>query len=249
MEQQINVLIVEDTPEQSDALVKVFEANQYHIVGVGRTHQEALNLFLANKVDVLIIDIFLGPNPDGILFAETINALPNASRPFVFLTSSTDRGIFDRAKLTKPFSFLLKPFNSLEVLYALEMAIEKFYDQEEVFDGDEEDTVVGTDYFFIKKKDVLKKVAISDIVHIEVEERYCSIFSHSEKFVVQISLAKIMDLLDPQRFMRTHRNFLVNVNCIEEIQTADNLLRMSNGNLVPVSEKYRDVLKNFRFIR
>lgn len=249
MEQQINVLIVEDTPEQSDALIQVLEANQYNVVGVGRSHQEALNLFLANKVDIIVIDIFLGPNPDGIVFAETINALPNASRPFVFLTSSTDRSIFERAKLTKPFSFLMKPFNALEVLYALEMAIEKFYDQEEVFDGDEENTVVGTDYFFIKKKDVLKKVAIADIVHIEVEERYCSIYSQSEKFVVQISLAKIMELLDPQIFMRTHRNFLVNVNCIEEIQTADNLLRMSNGNLVPVSEKFRDVLKSFRVIR
>lgn len=249
MEQQINVLIVEDTPEQSDAVIKVLTEHQYNIVGVGRSHQEALNLFLANKVDILIIDIYLNGNPDGILFAETINALPNAARPFVFLTSSTDRSIFERAKLTKPFSFLLKPFNPLEVIYALEMAIEKFYNQEEVFDSDEEDTVVGSDYFFIKKKYALKKVAIAAIDHIEVEERYCSIYSQQEKFVVQISLSKIMELLDPQVFVRTHRNYLVNVNSIEEIQTADNILLLSNGKLVPIGERYRDVLKQFKFIR
>ena len=51
----------------------------------------------------------------------------------------------------------MKPFNPLEVIYALEMAIEKFYGQEEVFESDEEDTVIGTEYFFIKKKNVLKK--------------------------------------------------------------------------------------------
>jgi DNA-binding NarL/FixJ family response regulator len=62
-------------------------------------------LFYANKVDVVIIDIFLNGSPDGIAFAETINVVPNASKPFVFLTSSNDRQIFERAKLTRPFSF------------------------------------------------------------------------------------------------------------------------------------------------
>ena len=249
MEQQINVLIVEDTPEQSDLVIKVLTENQYHIVGVACSHQEALNLFLANKVDILIIDVFLNGNPDGIVFAETLNALPGAVKPFVFLTSSVDRSIFERAKLTKPFSFLLKPFNPLEVIYALEMAIEKFYAQEEVFDSEEGDTVIGNDYFFIKKKDVLKKVAVSDIVHIEVEERYCSIYSINDRFVVQISMAKIMDLLNPNIFIRTHRYFIVNLNFIEEIHTSYNFLLMTNTKHVPVGERYRDVYKQFRFIR
>jgi FixJ family two-component response regulator len=47
----------------------------------------------------------------------------------VFLTSSNDRQIFERAKLTRPFSFLMKPFNELEILYAIEMAVEKFHNQ------------------------------------------------------------------------------------------------------------------------
>jgi two-component SAPR family response regulator len=49
-----------------------------------RTFNEALQLFYANKVDVVIIDIFLNGSPDGIAFAETINVVPNASKPFVF---------------------------------------------------------------------------------------------------------------------------------------------------------------------
>ena len=75
-----------------------------------------------------------------------------------FLTSSKDRQIFERAKLTKPFSFLLKPFNELEVLYAIEMAIEKFYEQTNVFVSEEQDTVIGNSHLFIKKKNALQKV-------------------------------------------------------------------------------------------
>ena len=131
---KINVLIIEDTLAQSDTLVHALEENNYAVVGVATTLTEALSLFYSSqKVDLVIIDIFLHGVPDGIAFAETINAVPNASKPFVFLTSSTDRQIFERAKLTQPFSYLLKPFNELELLYAIEMAVEKFYAQQDVF--------------------------------------------------------------------------------------------------------------------
>ena len=151
--------------------------------------------------------------------------------------------------MTKPYSFLLKPFNPLEVLYALEMAIEKFYDQPDTFQSDEEDTIISSDFLFIKKKGSLKKVAVSDIVNIEVEERYCSIFVGSEKFVIQISLTKVTNLLDPSKFYRVHRNHIVNAHEIEEIQPSDGLLVMSNKSLVPIGDHYKEVLNQFNIIK
>ncbi|WP_341905786.1 response regulator transcription factor [Fluviicola taffensis] len=247
--EKIKILIVEDTVAESDKLIGTLTSSQFEVVGVARSHQEALQLFYANKVDIVVIDIFLNGIPEGITFAETLNNVPESARPFVFLTSSTDRTIFERARLTKPYSFLLKPFNPLEVLYALEMAIEKFYDQPDIFQGDEEDTVISSDFLFIKKKDALKKVAVSDIIHIEVEERYCSIFAGPEKFVIQISLAKITNLLDSSRFHRVHRNHIVNAHEIEEIQPSDGLLVMSNKSIVPISDHYKDVLNQFKIIK
>jgi two-component system, LytTR family, response regulator len=247
--EKIKILIVEDTVAESDKLIDTLTSSQFEIVGVARSHQEALQLFYANKVDIVVIDIFLNGIPEGITFAETLNNVPQSARPFVFLTSSTDRSIFERAKLTKPYSFLLKPFNPLEVLYALEMAIEKFYDQPDTFQSDEEDTIISSEFLFIKKKGSLKKVAVSDIVNIEVEERYCSIFVGSEKFVIQISLTKVTSLLDPARFFRVHRNHIVNANEIEEIQPSDNLLVMSNKSLVPIGDHYKEVLNQFNIIK
>lgn len=192
----INVLIIEDTPEQSDALVKVLLENNYNIAGVAVNFTDALKLFYETVVDVIIIDVFLDGKPDGITFAESINIIPQASKPFVFLTSSQDRQIFERAKLTRPFSFLMKPFNELEILYAIEMAVEKFYEQTNVFLSEEQNTVISNDSLFIKKKNSLKKVALEDILYIEVEERYCNIITEKEKFVILISLTKISELLD-----------------------------------------------------
>ena len=245
----INVLIVEDTPAESDALVEVLSENNYNIVGVARTHQEALTLFYQNTIDIVVIDVFLDGNPDGITFAETINIVPDGQKPFVFLTSSKDRQIFERAKLTKPFSFLMKPFNELEILYALEMAVEKFYEQTNVFHSEDQNTVISSDSLFIKKNKVLKKVQIKDILYIEVEDRYCNIITDAEKFVILISLTKIIQLLDAAKFCQTHRNYIVNLSKIEQINVNDNLIILKGNHKVTLSDKYKDFVKNFRILK
>ncbi|MEG0848788.1 MAG: response regulator transcription factor [Flavobacterium sp.] len=244
----INVLIIEDTPEQSDALIKVLLENNYTIAGVARNFTDALKLFYEKTVDIIVIDVFLDGKPDGITFAESINIIPNASKPFVFLTSSQDRQIFERAKLTKPFSFLMKPFNELEILYAIEMAVEKFYDQTNVFLSEEQDTVISNDFLFIKKKNTLKKVALNDILYIEVEERYCNIITEREKFVILISLTKISDLLDKNKFIKTHRNTIVNSEKIEEIILADNLIILKGNHKITLSDTYKDFIKKMNVL-
>ncbi|HEY1195406.1 MULTISPECIES: LytR/AlgR family response regulator transcription factor [Flavobacterium] len=244
----IHVLIIEDTPEQSDALSKVLLENNFTVVGVARNFTDALKLFYENTIDIIIIDVFLDGKPDGITFAESINIIPNASKPFVFLTSSQDRQIFERAKLTKPFSFLMKPFNELEILYAIEMAVEKFYAQTNVFLSEEQDTVISNDFLFIKKKNALKKVSLSDILYIEVEERYCNIITEKEKFVILISLTKISDLLDKNKFIRTHRNTIVNSDKIEEIILADNLIVLKGNHKINLSDTYKDFIKKINIL-
>ncbi|GGD13931.1 LytR/AlgR family response regulator transcription factor [Hyunsoonleella pacifica] len=246
---KVNVLIIEDTPAESNALVTTLKSYNYNIVGVATTFSDALQMFHSNSVDIAVVDIFLNGNPEGITFAETINATPNASIPFVFLTSSTDRAIFERAKLTQPFSFLIKPFNELEILYALEMAVEKFYKQPDVFLSEAEDTIISNEYLFIKKGKSLKKVYTKDIICIEVEERYCNIISEQDKFVILISLTKLLKLLDNNVFCRTHRNFIVNINKIEEIIPADNLILLSGNHKVTLSETYKDLLKRLTTLR
>ncbi len=241
---KINILVIEDTPDDGLALKEVLEENNYNVIAIASTFQEALIFFYQLSVDLVIIDVYLGANPDGVTFAETISITPNVLKPFVFLTSSKDRQIFERAKLTKPFGFLLKPFNELEVLYAIEMAVEKFYGQTNVFSDHTKNTVIGPDYLFIKKINALKKVPISKIIYIEVDNRYCNIITENEKYVIQMSLGKMSELLNDQIFIRTHRKYLVNSNTIEQIIPNDNLLILKGNHKVIFSGKYKDIIQN-----
>lgn len=246
--EKINVLIIEDTAAESEVLCAVLEKD-YSIVGVAKTYAEALDMFYKHPVDIVIIDVFLNGNPEGIAFAETINVVPNSLKPFVFLTSSNDRQIFERAKLTKPFSFLMKPFNELEILYAIEMAVEKFYDQTNVFSSDENDTVISNDFLFIKKKDALKKVKLEDIIYIEVEERYCHIITEQEKFLILISLTKLMEQLNAKKFFQTHRNIVIQADKIVEIIPSQNLIILKGNHSVTLSDKFKGFISQFHVIK
>ena len=55
----INVLIIEDEPDQSDALCKVLVENKYNIAGVARNYKDALQLIFKSPIDIIIIDVFL----------------------------------------------------------------------------------------------------------------------------------------------------------------------------------------------
>jgi two-component system LytT family response regulator len=246
---RINVLIIEDLLIESEPLVKTLLANNYNVVGVATNFKDAIELFFKSKVDVLIIDIFLGGIPDGIAFAETINLIPNALKPFVFLSNSRDRQIFERAKLTRPFSFLMKPFNELEILYAIEIAVEKFYNQVNIFSNDEQSAVISEEYFYIKKNNSLKKVLVSTILYIKVEERYCKVITENESFMILISLIKISELLDSKIFIQTSRNTIVNTLKIIEIVLGDNLIILEGKHNVVLNDNYKDFTKKFNILK
>lgn len=247
--EHLNILIIEDNLELAEELVIMLEEYKYNVIAVASNYKDALTKYYQYNIDLVIIDIFLGENPDGIAFAETISTIPNALKPFLFLTSSKDREIFERAKLTNPFRYLLKPFNELELLYAIEMAIEKFYGQLNVFASKDEDTVIASEYLFIKKKSVLKKVKLQDIIYIEVENRYCNIITTQEKFVIQISLSKINEYLNAQLFQQVHRKYIVNVHSIEEITLSKGILLLKNNHHISFSEKYKDLIKGFSILK
>ncbi|CAL2092186.1 Response regulator transcription factor [Tenacibaculum sp. 190524A05c] len=247
--EKLNILIIEDDLELANDLSQILQDYDYNVVAVANNFKTALSKYYELNVDLVIIDIFLGENPEGITFAETISTVPNSIKPFLFLTSSKDHQIFERAKLTNPFRYLLKPFNELELLYAIEMAIEKFYGQLNVFASKTENTVIAKEYLFIKKRNTLKKVNFNNIIYIEVDNRYCNIITEIENFFIQISLSKIHEYLTQNFFKQVHRKYIVNTDMIEEISLSKNSLLLKNDHLISFSESYRDTIKSFSILK
>lgn len=245
---KVQVLVIEDRPEESDLLIPALESNGFEVAALARNLKDAFLRMHDTAFDIAIVDVYLGDNPDGISFAEALNAQPNFSRPFVFLTSSKDRSIFERARLTRPFAFLLKPFNELELLYALEMAVEKYYDEEDTLESDEMAAVVAEDHLFIKKKGALNKVWLNEIVYVDVDERYCCLHCKDTKYVVLKSLKQMEQILQPHGFVRTHRKFLAQKALITKIILSEDSVLLEGGFSIPISDNYKDLTKDLNIL-
>jgi DNA-binding LytR/AlgR family response regulator len=252
--EHINILIIEDNLRLAERYKDILESNGFHIVDMVTNYRDAMKYVLneSSGIDLYVLDIQLegrDGNLEGINIAETIDAMPERQKPFIFVTSLIGKSVFERAKLTKPFAYLVKPVNELELAYAVEQAIERFYQQPNALSTEDENAVISDQYLFIKKANSLKKVKISDIILVEVEEKYCNIITAKEKFVILISLVKILELLNSEKFCRTHRNFIVNTDKIVEIVPRDNLIILEGNYKATLSDKYKDIIKKIRTLR
>ena len=236
----IDLLLLEDTPEEAEDLIEFLTENQYNVEWV-KTADEARHKIRRRIFDVVILDIMIDGKPDGISFAQEIQD-NGINVPFLFLTSMQSKGIFQEAKYTKPFNYLIKPHNELELLYALELAIESHYNQSNSISIRPDRAVLSPDHLFIKKKGKVLKADVSDINSIQVEEKYCGLYCDDENYLIRMSLKKIQEMLANDHFLQVHRNSVVNIKKIKEIYLDDNLIVMMNGDQVSISERYKYVI-------
>lgn len=119
----MTILIVEDDPQTASYLSLILQASGYRISGIADNGLDALRLTETALPDAIIMDIMLAGELDGIETAARVHARHNI--PILYLTAFTDPKIFERAKITDPAAYLLKPFNARELRLAIELAIQR----------------------------------------------------------------------------------------------------------------------------
>ena len=238
---KISILIIEDDPDIASDLEFSLEENGYIVTGIAANLQDAFGLFYAQNPDMVIADIMLGDKDDGITFVERINENPIRRKPVIFLTGMNDKATFEKAKKTGPFSYLLKPFNILELQYAIELSIEKLAGATMTFSSQSNSSISINESFFIKKGNNIIKIHYSDILYISVEHKYCDIFTSDNKYSIQLALKDLLDEL-PQHFIQVHRNYVTNLEYMEKYNIKDNLLYLKNNRHIPVSKRMKEKL-------
>lgn len=115
------VLIVEDEAIVADDLRQCLLDIGYEVAAQVASGERAIQMSVEAKPDVVLMDIVLGKGMDGISAAHCIRQ--QADVPVVFLTAHTDASTLNRAKLTEPFGYLVKPFEERSLHAAVEMAL------------------------------------------------------------------------------------------------------------------------------
>ena len=252
-EANVKILIVEDEIVVAQDIANRLRDVDYEVVGIAPTVEKALMLIENNPdLDIVLIDIILKGNLDGIELAYIIN--DKYGLPFIFLTSNADTHMVERAMKVRPYAYILKPFNDRQVSVAIELALMNFYNKtsethlpkNQSFTVDDNQVLQIRNSLFLKKDHHFERVPLKKILFLQADSNYCTIFTKHNKFVYSVVLKKIEAQLPSELFLRIHRSYVVNIQSVDGFE--GNMLFIG-AEKIPVSKTYRDnVFKLFRTI-
>jgi PAS domain S-box-containing protein len=118
-----SILVVEDEAIVAKDLQNRLKKFGYIVPAIASSGQEAINKALEIRPDLVLMDIRLKGQMDGVEAAEEINKYLDI--PIIYLTAYADEHTLERAKITEPFGYLLKPFKERELQTNIEIALTK----------------------------------------------------------------------------------------------------------------------------
>jgi CheY-like chemotaxis protein/DNA-binding transcriptional ArsR family regulator len=119
---EVNVMIVEDELITAEAIAILLKKLRYNPVVIVSSGEEAISKLKNLNLDLILMDIILAGTLDGIETAQIINKDYNI--PIIFITAYGDKKTLDRAKLSEPYGYIIKPItNEDDLLPTIELAM------------------------------------------------------------------------------------------------------------------------------
>jgi DNA-binding NarL/FixJ family response regulator len=120
---EATILIVEDEAIVAADLSAKLQRLGYKVCGIADEGKDAVALASSLRPDLVLMDIRLEGSMDGIEAAEAICRSHDV--PVIYLTAHSNAATVDRAKLTGPSGYILKPFEERELATQIELALYK----------------------------------------------------------------------------------------------------------------------------
>jgi DNA-binding LytR/AlgR family response regulator len=243
----INVLVVEDESIVSKDIQHSLKKLGYHVVGAAATGEKALELVRSENPDIVLMDIMLKGDMNGIEVAEVVRNEFNI--PVIFLTAYADESTLSKAKVTEPYGYIIKPFKEIDLHTSIEMALYKHKKTRELEKErdylytlvDNKETVDG--FIFVKSNSKLVKLNTKDIYFIEALKDYVVINTRDTRYTIHSTMKDIEQKMGNTEFIRVHRSFIVRLDKIAAIDFP-NLVLEDDKKVIPIGGSYRDDLNN-----
>ncbi|MVM28504.1 response regulator [Spirosoma sp. HMF4905] len=254
---QIQILVIEDEAVLAMYVSDLLENQGYEVVGTADNGREALTLYQQNRVDLVLCDINLKGDWDGI---ETIqNIIRFKPVPVIYMTAQTDKETVERAKQTYPAAYLTKPVRPDNLQIAVDLAIHNFVLRKVSASPDLGHKTTTTekdhhsreailkieDKVFIKHNYQFVSINLDDILFLEADNTYTTLVTKSQKFALRLTLGNALNRLDFSDLVRVHRSFVVNIKKLKGFNEREMFIESFT---IPLSQQYKeDFIGHFAF--
>ncbi len=207
---------------------------------------EAVEKIGNEKYDLIFLDIQM----PGMTGFEVIEHVGVENMPAVVFVTAYDQYALDAFEVNA-VDYLLKPFDKNRFNKSLDKAYEKL-----IIKKSTESELKNILKVINKTKKIAERFLVShgskyffvqaeDIIYVSAEEKYVSLHTNTCTYLLRETMTKMEEKLNPEKFTRIHRSFIVNIQQIQEMQPwshGDYLVILKNGEKINMSRRYRDNL-------
>ncbi len=225
----IRALLVDDESHALTALqqcLKVYE--EIDILGCAENGIEAVKQIHEQQPDVVFLDVQM-PKLDGF---DVLELLGDEAPWVVFVTAYDEFAV--KAFENNAVDYLLKPVCETRLAKTVQRLMERFEHRTtqardpQVASHLKLEAVGPMTRILIREKGDVTVVPVDDVIAIEAADDYVVIHTLTHKFIKQDRLARFEAELNPQQFCRIHRSSIINLDCLESIETEGKDTRFAN---------------------
>lgn len=199
------ILIVEDEEELANNISEILSNLEYKVAAVVDNAKSALDFLDENEVDLVLMDILIHGDLDGIDLAYKIREKYNL--PIVFSTAYSGTEYLERISSDIHEGYLLKPFSLDSLKTAIFFGLKRHEEK-----ASKEPKTKGS--LKIMDKGYLVPVPFSEIVYLKADGLYTKVYTKAKSYLVRDILKGFEEKLPSDIFLRVHKSFLVNVGFI-----------------------------------
>jgi two-component system response regulator LytT len=251
-----SIILVEDDSMQREILKKMI-ISMHEFIKIYEADSESSALYIIKKYDInmFLIDISLKESSGLDLAVKIRNIDKYEFSQIIFLTTHSEY-ITQAFKQTHCYDYILKPYDQEEVQAMLDKIIlyenSRLSNSSDNFNQDK-DKENDREIVITLKNGIYVGIKIDDIFFIEVKGRECEVNTINGMYIASnMSLKKILKLIDCKYIIQSHKAFIVNNNYIFEIEKLD--ARLSTIHFKSCSKtallgyKFKDdVMSEFRY--
>ena len=226
----INCIIIDDEPLARKGLKEyITDVDFLTLAGEFDTPLKAVELLKGGDIQLFFLDIQM-PKITGLEFLKTLQHPP----PVIFTTAYPQYALegFELNAL----DYLVKPV-SFERFLKAAMKAKEYYEVRQKNTARESEFSAIQDYFFVKADNKLIKIFFDDVLFIEALQNYVTIHTKEKKYITYLTFKSVEEYLPPDRFVKTHKSFLVSLSKIDSIE--GNGIRMGTHH-IPISRNEKD---------
>ena len=187
--EETRILLVEDDALIAEDIRVIVENYGYSILWIASTARAAIENADKFKPDLIMMDIVLDGEIDGIEAAEKIKARMDI--PIVYLTAHADENTLERAKKTEPYGYVLKPFQEQELKTVIDTALYKHGMERKVKESEEK-------YRTLVEGSLQGVGVTQDFRIVFANQAFAEIFGYSIDEMLKLSQEKMKELIHPE---------------------------------------------------